>query len=184
MSKLIDLEELDSELDRTRTKFDSWAKYRVRVAADCKSNHACNLQEATAKISGLENRFQVLKGAAEKVRVRLQHENSEVATLTDILTSLQTERDTLHKSLQSINKTISHEMSQLNSREEQFQQSMASKKKKLNALDQALEFYDSRLGLEFRQGEDELQLLMTQVRSRPLMICDHFCFAAVPIWYS
>lgn len=171
MAKLIDLEELDSELERTRSRFEAWAKNRVSVATECKTNHAYSMQDANSKIAGLENRYLQLKGAAEQVRQRLAAESSEAAELTEAAAALHADRESLQARLSALNKALTDELSALRQREEQFTSSAEKRRKKLHALDQALHFYQSRLGLEFRQGEDELQLLLTQVRNPIIWSC-------------
>jgi hypothetical protein len=48
------------------------------------------------------------------------------------------------------------------------------KRKKMDALRKALALYSSRLGLDFKQGKDELQLVFTQIDasqpSRPFLL--------------
>ena len=167
MAKLIDLEELEAELDRTRGRFDAWAKGRVQVAAECRGNHAYRLQEASSKIAGLEGRYATLKSAAEGVAQRLAEEGGEMETLGGIAASLHSERDSLAKKLQSLQRSLAQDQAEAASREAGQRDAAAARERTLGALDAALATYESRLGLQFQQGTEELLMTLTQARATP-----------------
>eukprot|EP00798_Chlamydomonas_sp_ICE-L_P002989 gene2989-12997_t len=168
MVNYIDVNELESELSRTRKKFEEWATKLQRNAVDVRDNHIQSMSDQTGKIDSLIARASHMQQQAEQVKERVSREEAESSALQQEVVAYQAEHDKLKLQVEQLK-------SEKQLREAEFQREEAAhsvedngKKKRLGALRKALALYSSRLGLTFKQGNDELQLVFTQIiRSNP-----------------
>uniref|UniRef100_A0A7S3VTS5 Kinetochore protein SPC25 n=1 Tax=Dunaliella tertiolecta TaxID=3047 RepID=A0A7S3VTS5_DUNTE len=161
----MDLLELEHELSRVRSALDSWSDCKQQSAQEVKDSHVQFLQDQHGKMQSMKMKQGQMESAALLVKQRLEREQREAESLQDASSSLRAEKDAMCKRLIALQESLhSLEQEQLQ-RETEAKREDNVKQKKVAALRKALSMYSGRLGLEFKQGADELLLEMTQVQA-------------------
>ncbi|KAJ9514281.1 hypothetical protein QJQ45_012209 [Haematococcus lacustris] len=148
----LDLTELTEELNQTRLAVDAWTARQNAVAGGLKEMHTSWKFDQ----DGLETEAQ------------------EVSALQDTSTALRQQKDQVYAVVVALQDTLQAQEQQYSQKEAEAASQDSVHRKKLAALQRVLHMYSSRLGLTFKQGADELQLVMTQVQAsqpaRPFIV--------------
>ncbi|KAL6759531.1 hypothetical protein V8C86DRAFT_2574226 [Haematococcus lacustris] len=170
----LDLTELTEELNQTRLAVDAWTARQHAVAGGLKEMHTSWKFDQDAKIDQLESSHRALQDAALQTKQRLETEAQEVSALQDTSTALRQQKDQVYAEVVALQDTLQAQEQQDRQKEAEAASQDSVHRKKLAALQRVLHMYSSRLGLTFKQGADELQLVMTQVQAsqpaRPFIV--------------
>jgi len=159
----IDLRDLESELSRTKANVESWAKSRTEFSSNTRDSHVQSMEDQSAKLNGLQARQAALGVAAQKVKLRVEQEEQEARALQQASLSRQEELRVCEQRAIAFKEQVATAEQECISLEDSANLDEGIKQKRLGALRKALSIYSSRLGLEFKQGTEELELVFTQI---------------------
>ncbi|MEW5311170.1 MAG: hypothetical protein WDW38_002906 [Sanguina aurantia] len=149
----IDLRELELELQRSTGIMDKWAESLQSEALDTRDRHIMTTEDQ----AGIDTEH------AEADTL-----NSNERDAKDQSTALRKQLDQLRRELAVAQEQQDHRMAD-HALEEGLRQ------KRMQALRTAVSVYSTRLGLEFKQGPEELELVFTQIDTHDPE--RQFCFA-------
>ncbi|GAX79456.1 hypothetical protein CEUSTIGMA_g6897.t1 [Chlamydomonas eustigma] len=165
---MLDLRELERELSSTKNTVDTWAKQAEDCGVSIRDAYHMHSNDQSVKVSTLQARQLELADTAKSVKERLEREEREAAEARQVISFRQEEELVQRHKLQALQEELSQKEQACLALESAADLDESIVQKKISALKRALSLYSSRLGLEFKQGPDELHLHFTQVdQSQP-----------------
>ncbi|GLC45493.1 hypothetical protein PLESTM_001741800 [Pleodorina starrii] len=174
----IDLNDLESELSKSRRKVADWAIARTQAASARKDQHAAFLSDQTDKLSNLKGLQAQLQVTAELTSKRLQNEAEEVKCTEERLVGTNAEVSTSERQLELSQAQLQKRQVDYMRKAEGIERDKRKRQAELDALRKEVDLFGERFGLRFGIGQGYLELVMTHIDARD---CDKEFHLAVAV---
>jgi len=165
-STTLDLKSLEAELARTKQKLEAWTTCKLQTANELKIGHVKSMSDNIGKARTLHEQHQKLGHVAQAVKQRVEREEGEVSSLARSVSHLRSEQDSMSRTVLALQEAVNLHQQECQQKEDDTHAFDMTRKKKLGALKRVLTMYSTCLGLEFKQGPDELHLVFTHVHAK------------------
>lgn len=136
-----------------RTRLDAWSHDVTSSLHTLSNEHVTKLQESKVAMRNLNTKQHTLEAQAKAVRERLAAEEQEVEGLQHALGALREQEASLPQRVDQLSRVLETKEATIASREKELAHDAAGSSKKLQALQQAVDLFQQRLGLAFHKPD-------------------------------
>ncbi|KAG2485788.1 hypothetical protein HYH03_015499 [Edaphochlamys debaryana] len=133
------------------------------LATERKDQHNGFMRDQTDKLNNLHGLKAQLLAASEETSKRLQKEEQELQRTQEDMAGASAAASTAEKKLDTAQMQLRRQQEEYRQRVTELEEAHRQKQRQLDKLRAAVSLFGSRFSLQFRHGQDELCLVLTNV---------------------